>query len=151
MRCDHGESSYTWFVAERFVDIRSIYICMRPQTPASGSISEYSISPWGWYEKGNPEYGLRWATWSTWHDLGFASEKKRVNGGRTPIPATPDGVPLIIGQFNADDSAAPKAMRPSIGGYQSWARTKNAYNGEIGEVIAFDHELSEDEKKAVEQ
>lgn len=146
MRFDHAASSYTWFVAERFVDIRSIYICMRPQAPASGS-----ISPWGWYGKGNPEYGLRWATWETWHDLGFAREKKRVNGGRTPIPATPDGVPLIIGQFNADDSAEPKTMRPSIGGYQTWGRTQNAYNGEIGEVIAFDHELSEDEKKAVEQ
>ena len=62
-----------------------------------------------------------------------------------------NGVPLIIGQFLADDSTEPKTMQPSIGGYQTWSRAANAYNGDIGEVIAFDHEITEDEKKAVEQ
>ncbi len=149
MHFDHTDSTYTWFVCDTTVDIRSIYTCMKPyfydpETPVT-------LSPWGWYGKGNPEYGLRWATYSTWHDLGFSSSKKRVNGGKTSVPAKPDGVPLIIGQFQADDSPEPKTMQPSIGGYQTWSRVANAYNGDIGEVIAFDHEITEDEKKAVEQ
>lgn len=149
MHFDHTDSTYTWYVCDTTVDIRSIYICMKPyfydpETPVT-------LSPWGWYGKGNPEYGLRWATYSTWHDLGFDGKKKRVNGGKTSVPTRPDGVPLIIGQFLSDDSTAPKTMQPSIGGYQTWSRVANAYNGDIGEVIAFDHEISEDEKIALEQ
>lgn len=149
MHFDHTDSTYTWFVCDTTVDIRSIYTCMKPYF--YDPEKPVTLSPWGWYGKGNPEYGLRWATYSTWHDLSFTSSKKRVNGGKTSVPAKPDGVPLIIGQFLADDSTEPKTMQPSIGGYQTWSRAANAYNGDIGEVIAFDHEITEDEKKVVEQ
>lgn len=148
MHFDHTGSSMTWFVCDTSVDIRSIYICMKPYFYAAGTPT--TLTPWGWYGT-SPEYGLRWATYSTWHDLGFTTNKKRVNGGKTSVPATADGVPLLIGQFNADDSTAPKSMRPSIGGYQTWDRLGCAYNGDIGEVVAFDHELTLDEKKALEQ
>jgi len=138
-----NSTDYCCFKSDRDLTQRSVYLCLAPLL-IEGTSSH--LSTWGWTGQGNPEYGLRYQTYTGgWGFLNYGLDY-RMNGKKNNL-FTPNGESQVIGFFRDSDEYV--TFPVTVGSYEAWS-TGNNYNGDIHELVAFERVLTLEERQEIE-